>query len=522
MEAKHSSTELSQKSTKNNSGSKHLVVDSYTVDEAAALTAGQDFHVTPEDAARVRRKIDLHLMPLMCREMTFMDKTTLGQSATLGILTSAKLTTDEFNWLGTIFYIAYLFFQWPQNLALQRFPVGKWMSVNVFVWAVALLCHAACKSFGSLFAVRLIMGIAEGAITPGFMLLTSMFYTRVEQTRRVGYWFLMNGVAIIILGFVAFGVLHTTNENFQPWQWLMVITGLITLIISVIFWFFFPDSPMTAHFLSEDERLIAVERIKVNQAGVENKHFKRDQYGFVETMCDPKTYLLFFFAASSNVVNSLTNQRQIIVKLFGFSTIDTTLLGCVDGVVEILVIWLGVFLAAHFKNARVYSAISLYVPAILGSILVTTLPADNKVGRLFSYWISIFAFPPFVIVLGWVGQITAGHTKKTTTNAVVLIGYSVGNAAGPAMWKSQYQPLNHVPWAIISGCSFLSAIILLITRIYLARENNLRDSENQDSVYDDAVIVVEDGSNEKEKEKKVDKAFLDLTDRQNRDFRYVL
>lgn len=103
---------------------------------------------------------------------------------------------------------------------------------------------------------------------------------------------------------------------------LMVITGLITLVISVIFWFFFPDSPMTAHFLTEDERLIAVERIKVNQAGVENKHFKRDQYGprssdarrveltclpsrFVETLRDPKTYLLFFFAASSNVVNSV-------------------------------------------------------------------------------------------------------------------------------------------------------------------------------------------------------------------------
>lgn len=27
-----------------------------------------------------------------------------------------------------------------------------------------------------------------GAITPGFMIVTSMFYTREEQTRRVGYW----------------------------------------------------------------------------------------------------------------------------------------------------------------------------------------------------------------------------------------------------------------------------------------------------------------------------------------------
>lgn len=33
----------------------------------------------------------------------------------------------RYNWLGTIFYISYLVFEYPQNLALQRFPVGKWM-----------------------------------------------------------------------------------------------------------------------------------------------------------------------------------------------------------------------------------------------------------------------------------------------------------------------------------------------------------------------------------------------------------
>jgi hypothetical protein len=33
-------------------------------------------------------------------------------------------------------------------------------------------------------------------------------------------------------------------------------------------------------------------------------------------------------------ISQLTNQRQIILSLFGFSLFDTTLLGCVDGVVE--------------------------------------------------------------------------------------------------------------------------------------------------------------------------------------------
>ena len=39
-----------------------------------------------------------------------------------------------------------------QNMALQRFPVGKWMSLNIFCWAIALSTHAACTNFGGLFA----------------------------------------------------------------------------------------------------------------------------------------------------------------------------------------------------------------------------------------------------------------------------------------------------------------------------------------------------------------------------------
>lgn len=61
-------------------------------------------------------------------------------------------------------------------------------SINIFVWAVALCCHAACTNFAGLFVVRLILGMCEGSITAGFMIVSSMFYTRTEQTLRVGYW----------------------------------------------------------------------------------------------------------------------------------------------------------------------------------------------------------------------------------------------------------------------------------------------------------------------------------------------
>ncbi|KAF8882359.1 major facilitator superfamily domain-containing protein [Mucidula mucida] len=478
-------------------------------DVAAQLTAGSNVLLDAKQEARLRWKIDKNILPSFMYLMTFADKTTLGQSAILGIMPGAHLNQTQFNWLGSVFYLSYLIFEWIRwtVLPFRPRPSQLILSVNIFIWAVALLCHAACSSFGGLFACRFILGVCEGAITPGFMIVTSMFYTHGEQTKRVGYWFLMNGFAIIFLGFVSFGLLHTKTANFMPWQWLMIITGLITLITSVIFWFYFPDSPTTARFLTPEERVQAIQRIKVNKTGVENKHWKREQ--FVETLTDPKIWVM------------LTNQRQLIVKQFGFSPIETTLIGCVDGVVEILTIWLAVTVASVPAIGRGYAGALMYVPAVLGALLVNLLPSDNKVGLLFSYWVSIFAICPFVIFLGWVGSLTSGHTKRITTNALVLIGYCVGNFAGPFVWKKQYQPRNHVPWALIAACNLVSALLLLTLRFMLARENHRRDSSSHDEAYDDVFVthVNADGTTQ---EKKVDKAFLDLTDLQNKDFRFIL
>ncbi|KAH8117203.1 membrane transporter [Phellopilus nigrolimitatus] len=490
------------------------------VDVAAQLASGgYGETISEEDALRIRRRIDWHLMPLMCRKMQFADKTTLGQSAVLGLTQSTHLTTNQFNWLGTIFYLSYLVFEYPQNLALQHFPVGKWMSLNIFVWSVALCAHAACTSFGGLFAVRFILGVCEGAITAGFLIVMSMFYTHAEQMLRVGFWFLMNGLAVIILGFIAFGVLHANTGNFEPWQWLMIITGVITLITSVVFWFFFPDSPANARFLSPEDRRLAVLRIKVNQTGVENKHFKFNQ--FYEALCDPKTWLFSLTVAICQIPNSLTNQRQLIVNMFGFSTIDTTLLGCVDGVVVIAAIYGSTKLSSYLRDCRGFIIALWTIPGIVGGILVVTLPFNNRIGLLFSYWTALIVNGCLPVLLGWVNSVTAGHSKRITTNAIVLSAYSIGNAVGPFMWEEKYRPRNRVPWAIIVACNGVVAILSLLIRLYLTRENNARARASYDETYEDVFIVVQDPKTGVEVKKKVDKAFLDLTDKQNRDFRYV-
>jgi ACS family allantoate permease-like MFS transporter len=87
----------------------------------------------------------------------------------------------------------------------------------------------------------------------------------------------MNGGAVVFLGLLAFGCIHIDTPDFQPWQWLVTITGILTLITAVVFWFFFPDSPTDAWFLTPEERVKVVIRIQENQAGVENKTWKKEQ-----------------------------------------------------------------------------------------------------------------------------------------------------------------------------------------------------------------------------------------------------
>jgi hypothetical protein len=108
----------------------------------------------------------------------------------------------------------------------------------------------------------------------------------------------------------------------------------------------------------------------------------------VEALLDPKTWLFALFSALNNVPNSLTNQRQIIVSSFGFSPLQTTLLACVDGVVEIVTIWTGVEIVARIPNSRAYVGALYTVPNILGVFLINFLPWRNKVGLLFAQWLT--------------------------------------------------------------------------------------------------------------------------------------
>ncbi|KAL4977142.1 major facilitator superfamily domain-containing protein [Aspergillus desertorum] len=472
---------------------------------------------TPEEAKTIRNKCLWRITPFLCigYHLMYVDKQTLGSSAILGIMDDAHLDSNQYNWLSSIFYFGYLLAEWPQNWALQRLPMGKWLAGNLIVWGCIILLHAPCNSFASLIVVRFFLGLAEACIVPAFLVIMSMFFTYGEQAVIMPIMWSIGNASPITSGLLSYAVLWIDTGDFAPWKWFMVITSILTIIFGVVVWHFFPDSPINASFLTHEERAQAILRIKENHSGIEQKTFKK--YQFIEAIKDPKTWLFFLHAWSQEMANGMTNQYSLIINSFGFTVLQTTLLGTVSGIVSFF------SLGTAAINCRAWISLVAYIPAILSSILLLALPWSNRWGLISATWIRSTAGIPYAVVMVWAANASAGHTKKTTVIAMYHVGYGLGNIISPQLFQPQWKPRYRPTWWIILAiAAILPMIIIIILRVYLVRENKRRDRlQAADQVVSNGVVEMLD-SDGSQVARVVDNSQMDLTDRENLTFRYVL
>ncbi|KAI5362649.1 putative major facilitator superfamily, MFS transporter superfamily [Septoria linicola] len=463
---------------------------------------------SPKEARLIRNKCVRWILPFLCigYHLMYVDKQTLGNSSILGIMEDANLNSTQYNWLSSIFYLGYLLAEWPQNWALQHFPVAKWLALNLVIWGAILLLHIPCNSFASLFVVRFLLGVAEACIVPAFLLTLNMFFTYDEQSVLMPCMWAIDNSSPITSGLL----------SFSPWKWFFLITGILTVLFGTAGGLWPPNSPLDAHFLSLEEKAQAVLRIKQNHSGIEQKRFKRSQ--FIGAVKDPKTWLFFLHAWSQEMANGLTNQYSLIIKSFGFTTLQTTLLGCVNGVTAFVSLAAAAIILAKTTNCRAWLSAAAYIPPIISCILLLSLPWSNRWGLIAAIWIRATGGIPHSVVMIWAAKCSAGHTKKPS----IIVGYGLGNILSPQLFQPQYRPRYIPTWAVILGvaCVFPMSLVLYL-RWYLQSENSRRDKLQERGLVSE-VGVVEHSSDGSVSEEIVDARQLDLTDRQNLAFRYLL
>lgn len=128
--------------------------------------ANQQVIITPADNARVLRRIDLRILPLILFTycLQSLDKTTLSYTSVFGLIEDTNLRGNQFSWLGSVVYVAQLVFQPLIAYILVRFPIGKFSSSMVLCWGAVLCCMAAAHNFGGLMVTRLLLGTFEASV----------------------------------------------------------------------------------------------------------------------------------------------------------------------------------------------------------------------------------------------------------------------------------------------------------------------------------------------------------------------
>ena len=110
--------------------------------------------------------------------------------------------------------------------------------------------------------------------------------------------------AQIFGGLVAYGIaegIKYHGSQLAGWKIIFLVTGLLTVAIGVVFLFVMPDNQLNARWLSQEDRILAIERIRINQQGVGNRHFKL--YQFWETLRDPLTWAFCMYALIADIPN---------------------------------------------------------------------------------------------------------------------------------------------------------------------------------------------------------------------------
>lgn len=108
----------------------HNITASIQEAEAELTT---DHQRETQASALLKRKVDVRLLTLLCitYALQSIDKTTLGYAAVFGLKTDLDLGDTEYSWLGALFYLGYLAWEFPTNVLLQRLPINLFMALTV-------------------------------------------------------------------------------------------------------------------------------------------------------------------------------------------------------------------------------------------------------------------------------------------------------------------------------------------------------------------------------------------------------
>jgi MFS family permease len=206
---------------------------------------------------RVMRKVARRLIPFLGAAylLNYLDRSNIA-FAKLTMSQDLGLTETMYGLASGLFFIGYIAFELPSNIALHRFGARVWIARIMVSWGLIASLMAFVTSAGWLYTVRVLLGIAEAGFFPGIILYLTWWFPRSVRSRLVGIFMVFLPLSSALGSPVSGLIMQYTDGwlGLAGWQVLFLFEGLPTILLGVVAWYYLTDRPNQATWLMPDER----------------------------------------------------------------------------------------------------------------------------------------------------------------------------------------------------------------------------------------------------------------------------
>lgn len=149
---------------------------------------------------------------------------------------------------------------------------------------------AFCHNFGAMAAVRFLLGVFEAGVMPGIAYYLSRWYRKDELAFRLALYMCTAPLAGAFGGLLASGILKINGiGSVHSWQQLFLVEGIITMGISIVAFFTMTDHPHKAGWLTQEEKDLAIARVKSENVGTTEVTDKFNRKKAMRGILNPNT-----------------------------------------------------------------------------------------------------------------------------------------------------------------------------------------------------------------------------------------
>ncbi len=408
------------------------------------------------------RRVTWRIIPflMLCYFIAFVDRVNAGFAA-LQMNQDVGLSPSVFGLGGGLFYITYVLFEIPSNVAMAKVGARLWIARILVTWGLVAGCMALVVGPMSFYAVRLLLGAAEAGFFPGVILYLTYWFPRSYRGRIVAIFMVSIPLSSFLGSPISAALLQTDGLwGLRGWQWMFILEAVPAVLLGIIALVWLTNGPAEARWLTQAQRTWLSARMAEDApaSGPAKTHLSiwavmKDKYVLAASL---------IYAGASGASQCLSLWQPQIIKSFGMTDMQTGLLNMLPfGIASVLMILWG-----RSSDARRERTWHTVIPlALLAGSLVLATGITSLGGTMLILCVAVTATyivkgPFWALATEWLSAGTAA-AGIAQINAVGNLGGFFGTSLlGVIKDATGSYPLGLLPLALLSGLGAAVALAL--------------------------------------------------------------